>query len=96
MAYYSRKFKKPKRAVYFPYEQTFLVETKKTLNSSDYNGHYFRSDIYLAFPGLFKNHSIRTKFRYEMQKHIHALQMRVKELADENYELRKRINGLSK
>ncbi len=70
LAYYSRKFKKSKRAVYFPYEQTFLVETKKTLNSSDYNGHYFRSDIYLAFPGLFKNHSIRTKFRYEMQKHI--------------------------
>ena len=26
-----------------------------------------------------------------MQKHIHALQIRVKELADENYELRKRI-----
>ena len=70
LVYYSRRFKKPKRAVYLPYEQTILIETKKTLNGSDYNGHYFRSDIYLAFPGLFKNHSLRTKFRYEIQKHI--------------------------
>ena len=28
---------------------------------------------------------------YEMQKHIHGLQMRVKELAEENYELKKRV-----
>ena len=70
LAYYSRRFKKPKRAVYSPYEQTLLIETKKTINRSDYTGEYFRSDIYLAFPGLVKHHSLRTKFRYENQKHI--------------------------
>ena len=46
--------------------------------------------------GISSSGSIMKREMYEMQKHIHALQMRVKELADENYELRKRINGVSK
>ena len=30
---------------------------------------------------------------YEMQKHIHGLQMRIKELAEENYGLRKKLDA---
>ena len=41
--------------------------------------------------GISSSYSIIRRDMYEMQKHIHALQIRVKELADENYELRKRI-----
>ena len=41
--------------------------------------------------GISSSDSIIRREMYEMQKHIHALQIRVKELADENYELRKRI-----
>ena len=29
---------------------------------------YLRSNVYLAFPGFFKNHSFRGKFHYEKQK----------------------------
>ena len=65
--YYSRKHKKPSRNVYFPYEQTFLFETKNTTKKSHYVGDYFRSDIYLAFPGVVFLHSLRGKFRYEKQ-----------------------------
>ena len=65
--YYSRKHKKQSRNVYFPYEQTFLLETKNTTKKSDYVGDYFRSDIYLAFPGVVFLHSLRGKLRYEKQ-----------------------------
>ena len=41
--------------------------------------------------GITTSDSIIRREMYSMQKHIHALQIRVKELADENYELRKRI-----
>tara|TARA_B100000029_G_C17487165_1_gene927722 strand:- start:606 stop:887 length:282 start_codon:yes stop_codon:yes gene_type:complete len=41
--------------------------------------------------GISSSDSIIRREMYEMQKHIHALQIRVKELADENYELRKKI-----
>ena len=41
--------------------------------------------------GISSSDSIIRREMYEMQKHIHALQIRVKELADENYELRKTI-----
>ena len=43
------------------------------------------------YGGISSSDSIIRREMYEMQKHIHALQIRVKELADENYELRKRI-----
>ena len=41
--------------------------------------------------GITTTDSIIRREMYEMQKHIHSLQMRVKELAEENYELKKRI-----
>ena len=44
--YYSRKHKKQSRNVYFPYEQTFLLETKNTTKKSDYVGDYFRSSLF--------------------------------------------------
>ena len=46
--------------------------------------------------GITTSDSIIRREMYEMQKHIHGLQMRIKELAEENYGLRKRIDGLSK
>ena len=66
--YLSRKHKKNIKQVYFPYEQTVVFENKNTLSGSDYIGKYLRTDIYLAFPGFFKNHSFRGKFHYEQQK----------------------------
>ena len=41
--------------------------------------------------GITTSDSIIRREMYSMQKHINTLQIRVKELADENYELRKRI-----
>ena len=41
--------------------------------------------------GITTTDSIIRREMYEMQKHIHGLQMRIKELAEENYELKKRI-----
>ena len=41
--------------------------------------------------GIPTTDSIIRREMYEMQKHIHGLQMRVKELAEENYELKKRV-----
>ena len=70
LIYFSRRHKTSKRNVYTPYEQTLILESRKTTNNSNYNGSYLRSDIYLAFPGLSKNHSLRGKFRYEKQRHI--------------------------
>ena len=70
LIYFSRRHKTSKRNVYTPYEQTLILESRKTTNNSNYNGSYLRSDIYLAFPGLSKNHSLRGKFRYEKQKHV--------------------------
>ena len=40
--------------------------------------------------GITTTDSIIRREMYEMQKHIHGLQMRIKELAEENYELRKK------
>ena len=37
--------------------------------------------------------SIIRREMYEMQKHIHGLQMRIKELAEENYGLRKKLDA---
>ena len=70
LVYFSRRHKMSKRNVYTPYEQTLILESRKTTNDSDYDGGYFRSDFYLAFPGFSKTHSLRGKFRYEKQKHI--------------------------
>ena len=41
--------------------------------------------------GITTTDSIIRREMFEMQKHIHGLQMRVKELAEENYELKKRV-----
>ena len=41
--------------------------------------------------GITTSDSIIRREMYSMQKHINTLQIRVKELANENYELRKRI-----
>lgn len=65
--YFSRIHKKTKRQVYYPWGQTILFETKKTISSSDFYGDYFRTDVYLDFPGINILHSLRTKFRYETQ-----------------------------
>ena len=46
--------------------------------------------------GITTTDSIIRREMYEMQKCINGLQIRVKELAEENYGLRKRIDGLSK
>ena len=40
--------------------------------------------------GITTTDSIIRREMYEMQKHINGLQMRVKELAEENYELKKK------
>ena len=79
LVYYSRKHKKQIRNVYFPYEQTVLLETKNTTKKSHYVGNYFRSDMYLAFPGINTTHSLRGKFRYETQ-------------SDKDYRFRRNIN----
>ena len=42
--------------------------------------------------GLTTTDSIIRREMYEMQKHIHGLQIRIKELAEENYELRKIVD----
>ena len=42
--------------------------------------------------GITTTDSIIRREMYEMQKHIHGLQMRIKELAEENYELRKKVD----
>mgnify|MGYP001161155380 FL=1 len=76
---YSRKHKKSRRQVYSPYEQTLLLELKRTTPNSDYKGSYLRSDLYLAFPGFQNLHSTRLKFRGESQ-------------ADEDYLFRNNIN----
>ena len=39
--------------------------------------------------GVTTSGSILRREMYEMQKQVHSLQMRVKELAEENYELKK-------
>ena len=44
--------------------------------------------------GITTTDSIIRREMYEMQKHIHGLQMRIKELAEENYELRKRVDTM--
>ena len=43
--------------------------------------------------GITTTDSIIRREMYSMQKHVHNLQMRVKELADENYELRKKLDA---
>ena len=67
LLYFSRKHKKSKRQVYFPFEQTVVLEGKTTTNSSDYKGRYYRGDMYFSFPGVNNLHSIRLKFRGEKQ-----------------------------
>ena len=42
--------------------------------------------------GITTTDSIIRREMYEMQKHIHGLQMRIKELVEENYELRKKVD----
>ena len=42
--------------------------------------------------GITTTDSIIRREMYEMQKHIHGLQMRIKELAEENYDLKKKVN----
>jgi hypothetical protein len=76
---YSRQHKKSRRQVYSPYEQTLLLELKRTTPNSDYKGNYIRSDLYLAFPGFQNLHSTRLKFRGESQD-------------DEDYLFRNNIN----
>ena len=44
--------------------------------------------------GITTSDSIIRREMYEMQKHIHGLQMRIKELAEENYELRKKVETI--
>ena len=44
--------------------------------------------------GITTTDSIIRREMYEMQKHIHGLQMRIKELAEENYELRKKVDTI--
>ena len=44
--------------------------------------------------GITTSDSIIRREMYEMQKHIHGLQMRIKELAEENYELRKKVDTM--
>ena len=44
--------------------------------------------------GITTTDSIIRREMYEMQKHIHGLQMRIKELAAENYELRKKVDTI--
>ena len=44
--------------------------------------------------GTLSSGSIIKREMYEMQKSIHGLQMRVKELADEYYDLKKKLNLL--
>ena len=70
---YSRKHKKSRRQVYSPYEQTLLIEAKSTTTNSDYNGRYFRSDLYFAFPGIKNLHSTRLRFRGESQSNADYL-----------------------
>ena len=41
--------------------------------------------------GITTTDSIIRREMYEMQKQVHGLQMRVKELAEENYELKKLV-----
>tara|TARA_Y100000816_G_scaffold207529_1_gene153406 strand:+ start:953 stop:1216 length:264 start_codon:yes stop_codon:yes gene_type:complete len=43
--------------------------------------------------GITTTDSIIRREMYSMQKHVHDLQLRVKELADENYELRKKLDA---
>ena len=43
--------------------------------------------------GITTTDSIIRREMYEMQKHIHGLQMRIKELAEENYGLRKKLDA---
>ena len=44
--------------------------------------------------GITTTDSIIRREMYEMQKHIHGLQMRIKELAEESYELRKKVETI--
>ena len=44
--------------------------------------------------GITTTDSIIRREMYEMQKHIHGLQMRIKELAEENYVLRKKVDTM--
>ena len=44
--------------------------------------------------GITTTDSIIRREMYEMQKHIHGLQMRIKELTEENYELRKKVDTI--
>ena len=44
--------------------------------------------------GITTTDSIIRREMYEMQKHIHGLQMRIKELAEENYELRQKVDTI--
>ena len=43
--------------------------------------------------GITTSDSIIRREMYEMQKHVHGLQMRIKELAEENYGLRKKLDA---
>ena len=43
--------------------------------------------------GITTTDSIIRREMYEMQKYIHGLQMRIKELAEENYGLRKKLDA---
>ena len=43
--------------------------------------------------GISSSDSIIRREMYEMQKHIHGLQMRIKDLAEENYGLRKKLDA---
>ena len=43
--------------------------------------------------GITTTDSIIRREMNEMQKHIHGLQMRIKELAEENYGLRKKLDA---
>ena len=43
--------------------------------------------------GITTTDSIIRREMYEMQKHIHGLQLRIKELAEENYGLRKKLDA---
>ena len=44
--------------------------------------------------GITTTDSIIRREMNEMQKHIHGLQMRIKELAEENYELRQKVDTI--
>ena len=52
-----------------------------------------KEQMYLHYWTSLFDDKIAKKEMYEMQKQVHGLQMRVKELSEENYELRKKIDA---